>query len=379
MQENPSTIPAQLTGASLSPSAGRDIVVIGASAGGIQVLLRILQSLPETFDAAVLVAVHIGSRRSLLPQILNRAGPLAVDFGKHGEPIQSGRVYVAPPDQHMLVADGHIELSGGARENHFRPAIDPLFRTAAAAYGDRLVGLVLSGALSDGTVGLAAIKARGGITIVQDPAEALVTGMPASAISAGGIDLVLSSQELIDRLPSIVRARPVAPEPPRERMSTSEPPEHGVIRESLQAQAADIPHAGATLFTCPDCGGTLWQADEEGILRFQCHVGHGWNWEALLVQKSDQLEAALWAASRLFVERSILQRQIAARLLSADAEPAHVDELEALSLADERRSHDIQTMLEELSLAASKQQSSVASSPEPFEARERRLAPKSSD
>ncbi len=378
MQENEPGMTARLTDESTAPSVDRDIVAVGASAGGIQVLLRILGALPDDFNAAVLVTVHIGSRRSLLPQILDRAGPLAADFGKHGEPIRRGHVYIAPPDQHMLVADGHIELSGGPRENHFRPAIDPLFRTAAAAYGNRLVGLVLSGALSDGTIGLAAIKARGGVTIVQDPAEALVTGMPASAMSAGGIDFVLSSQELMDQLPSIMRARPVATEPPRERMPASEPPEHGIIRESLHAQAADLPHRGATLYTCPDCGGSLWQADEAGILRFQCHVGHGWSWEALLGQKSDQLEAALWAASRLFVERAILQRQIATRLRSAGTDQAEIGQLEALSLVDEHRSRDVQQMLEELSLIASEQQSDVVSSMDPSVARKRRLAPKSS-
>jgi len=207
-----------------TPSANRDIVAIGASAGGIQVLLRILESVPDDFDAAVLVTVHIGNRRSLLPQILDRAGPLTADFAKHGEPIRHGRIYIAPPDQHMLVDDGYIELSSGPRENHFRPAIDPLFRSVAAAYGNRVVGLILSGALSDGAVGLAAIKAQGGLTIVQDPDDALVTGMPASALSYSEIDYVLTTQELVDRLSSIVYARPVAQETLSEPMPSSEPP-----------------------------------------------------------------------------------------------------------------------------------------------------------
>ncbi len=136
-------------------------------------------------------------------------------------------------------------------------------------------------------------------------------------------------------------------------MSIREPLENEVIQQNLQDQAADLPRPGATLFTCPDCGGTLWQADEEGILRFQCHVGHGWSWEALLGQKSDQLEATLWAASRLLVERAILQRQIATRLQSANGDLAHAAELEELAVEDERKSRDVQDMLEELALVAS--------------------------
>jgi two-component system chemotaxis response regulator CheB len=346
--------------AATSPVTGFDVVAIGASAGGIQVLLRLLESIPDDFPAAVLVVIHIGNRRSLLPQILDRASSLAVDFGKQGEPIRSGRVYIAPPDHHMLVSDGQIELSAGPRENHFRPAIDPLFRSVAAAYDDRAIGLVLSGALSDGTVGLAAIKARGGLTIVQDPAEALVTGMPSSALSHNTVDLVLTTQEIIEHLASGAGLQPVARSFQEHQMATPELSGDKVIQQDLREQEADLVEDALTLFTCPDCGGTLWQVSEEGILRFQCHVGHGWSWEALLTQKSDQLESALWATSRLFVERAILQRQIAERLLRSEAGSVDAFHLRALSRSDERKSQEIQTMLAELPLAASENQPAEA-------------------
>ncbi len=334
----------------LDPRSGkpRDIIAIGASAGGVQVLLRIIAALPPDFDAAIFIVVHVGNRPSLLPRLLTRAGSLPAAHAEDGEPIRHGRIYVAPPNEHMLVADGRIRLSHGPRENRFRPAIDPLFRTVADAYGSRVIGIVLSGALSDGTVGLAAVRAHGGLTIVQDPAEALVSGMPASAMASGNIDLVLTSNEMVALFSTLAQA--MAPNANRTDFDGAPPPapHDKIIEQDLYRQSVDDAPSSSTLFTCPDCGGTLWQVDEAGVLRFQCHVGHGWSWEALLEQKTTQLESALWATSRLFVERAILRRQVASRSVRVAPDASNASLLHVLADQDEQRSREVQDMLSEL-------------------------------
>lgn len=170
------------------------VVVIGASAGGIRALLEIVSQLPAEFPAPVLVVVHIGRGRSALPQIIERAGVLSASHARHGEPVRPGHIYVAPPDVHMLVRSGRIVLDRGPRENHSRPAIDPLFRSAASEYGSGTIGVILSGALSDGTAGLMMIKGHGGTVIVQDPEEAIVGGMPESALNLVDADQVLAAR-----------------------------------------------------------------------------------------------------------------------------------------------------------------------------------------
>src|SRR5689334_21556883 len=178
-----------------------DIIVIGASAGGISTLSELVKLLPEDLDAAVFVVVHIPRHSSnLLPRILSRKGVLPASSPVEGEKIERGRIYVAPPDQHMLIKPGRIRLVHGPRENGSRPAIDPLFRTAARVYGQRVVGVVLSGTLDDGTAGLIAIKRRGGIAIAQDPDEALYAGMPTSAIEHHTVDYVLPVSEIASTL-----------------------------------------------------------------------------------------------------------------------------------------------------------------------------------
>src|SRR5688572_19965913 len=180
---------------------GHDIVVIGASAGGIEALIEITRGLPADFPAALFVVVHLPSYgRSLLPEILSRAGKLSAVHPQHGDEIVPGRIYVAPPDKHLLLRDGHIHVMHGPRENRQRPAIDPLFRTAAVSFGPRVVGVVLSGNLDDGTAGLQAIKLQGGTAIVQDPDTAVYQGMPQSAIENVDIDFVLPVNEIAAKL-----------------------------------------------------------------------------------------------------------------------------------------------------------------------------------
>lgn len=290
-----------------------NLIVIGASAGGISSLLRIVRNLPETLEAAVLVVVHIGQGPSELPKILGRAAHLPVSHAIDREPICQGHIYVAPPDYHVIVRDGHLGLSHGPREHHTRPAIDPLFISAARAFGARVIGVVLSGALSDGAAGLMAIKARGGRAVVQDPGEALNEGMPRSALRLVDADAVLPAGDIAAAISEMIALRSTASVREGTTMAEREDATSNRIKEDFREQESDARAGELTPFTCPDCGGTLWQAATNGILSFRCHVGHAWSWEALVGNKSDELETALWASVRLLVERATLNRQIAVR------------------------------------------------------------------
>jgi two-component system chemotaxis response regulator CheB len=291
-------------------AVGRDIVVIGGSAGSIEAVTEVVRGLPADFPAAVFVVVHFpGSVRSTLPRILGRASPLPALHVRDGEPIEPGRIYVAPPDCHLLLSDGHTRLTKGPKENGHRPAIDPLFRTAAHGYGPRVVGVVLSGNLNDGTAGLLTIKQRDGIAIVQSLETALYQGMPRSAIDQVEVDHVLSPSE-IPLLLSELTLEPVShlkvvP------MSVDSSAEEQADEFAL-ADRHKNPGIPSTM-TCPECHGTLWEVKEDELVRFRCRVGHAYSDEALLVHQSEQLEAALWTALRALEENSALARRLAAR------------------------------------------------------------------
>jgi two-component system chemotaxis response regulator CheB len=325
---------------------GRDIVVVGASAGGIQALLAMVQGLPADFPGAVFVVVHTTpTGPSVLPRLLTRAGPIPARHPENGEPIVAGQIYVAPPDQHLLVHPGFVELTHGPRENHSRPAVDPLFRSASRAYGPRVTGVVLSGALGDGTAGLLSIKARGGLAIVQDPADAIVDGMPRSALRLVQADCVLPAAKIAPALVQFAN-EPVAT---RGGIEMSDPDEHATatIAQDIAEQANDRRHNELTLFTCPDCGGSLWQVDEGPLLRFRCHVGHAYGSEALLSLKSEELEAALWTCVRLLTEKATLTRQLATRS-TVGGNGNRVQRIEDRAALDERHARVIRELLESM-------------------------------
>jgi two-component system chemotaxis response regulator CheB len=289
--------------------AGHDLVVIGASAGGVEALGEAVGSLPADLPAAVLVVLHLPSNsNSALPGILGRRGSLPAEHAVHGEPIRGGRIYVAPPDRHLLVADGHVHLSRGPRENGHRPAVDPLFRSAARYYGPRVIGVVLSGALDDGTAGLLAIKGQGGVAVAQDPKDALYPGMPSSAIQHAGVDHVAPAAAMgavLDRL-----VRQPAPGGPRD---VPEELQFEVDSEELAMSAQDQHRPGRPSgFGCPDCNGVLWEIDEANLIRFRCRVGHAWSQESLVARQSETLESALWVALRSLEERAALSHRLAA-------------------------------------------------------------------
>jgi two-component system, chemotaxis family, protein-glutamate methylesterase/glutaminase len=176
---------------------GHDIVVVGASAGGVEALRALVGKLPRDLPAAILVVLHVApDHKSILPHILTDAGPLPAEQAKDGEPLKAGRIYVAPPDRHMVVDDAVVRLTRSPPEGGHRPAVDTLFRTAARFHGARVVGIVLSGALDDGTAGLVAVKQRGGVTVVQDPDEALCADMPRNALENVKIDHCLPTAQI---------------------------------------------------------------------------------------------------------------------------------------------------------------------------------------
>jgi two-component system chemotaxis response regulator CheB len=329
----------------------RDIVVIGGSAGGIPALTTLVAALPEDFPAALMVVVHIPPYAvSHLPEMLSRAGPLPASHAQHGETIEPRRIYVAPPDRHLLVRNGRIELSRGPRENHTRPAIDPLFRTVARSYGPRVIGIVLSGALSDGSMGLLAIKTRGGVAIVQDPEEAVIASMPLSALQRTAPDHVLPVPEISAILTQLVRQPAIAQGGAR-IVDTIDAEERWevVIAEDFAEQATDGRSEETTLFTCPDCGGVLWQGGERPVLQFRCHVGHAFAPEVLLSEKSEELEAALWSSLRLLKEKATLTQQLATRTRrtgTGRAASQAADRIAEQADLDVQHAHVIQELLE---------------------------------
>jgi two-component system chemotaxis response regulator CheB len=297
---------------------GYDIIVIGASAGGVEAVSTVARALPADLQAAVFVVVHFpASARSVLPQILERAGPLPAAHAQDGEAIQPGRIYVAPPGRHLLLEDGRMRLIAGPRENGAIPAVDPLFRSAARWHAGRVVGVVLTGNLDDGTAGLVAIKHRGGVAVVQDPDEALYDGMPRSAIDNAPVDHVVP----VARIPALLAELARTPRPgndptPQGPMDDRIRFESDIIAMRPEVTTGDdTEHPGQVSgFTCPECHGALWEIQEDGVVRYRCRVGHGYTTEAMLSENGRDVEAALWIGFRALRERAALCRRMGDRL-----------------------------------------------------------------
>lgn len=289
-------------------------MVVGASAGGVEALAELFAGLPADVPASFFVVLHVPERgTSVLPEILGRRGPLPARHPADGAVIEPGRVYVAPPGQHLLVKRGRVRLVRGPRENGARPAVDPLFRSAAAAYGPRVVGVVLSGTLDDGTSGLQAVKERGGTAVVQDPDEALYAGMPRSAMENVAVDHVLPLARIA---PLLVR---LAGTPVEEPKGGGEVPDD--IRDEIDAVEMDprLVHADdhpgtPSGYTCPECHGALWEIQQGELVRYRCRVGHAYSVETLLSEQGTAMEAALWTALRALEERASLSRGMAERM-----------------------------------------------------------------
>ena len=286
----------------------RDIVVMGASAGGVETLARLVADLPAEFPAAIFVVLHLlPTGHSALPEILDRAGPLPAATAENGDEIERGRIYVAPPDRHLLLLPDRVRLTHGPRENGHRPALDPLFRSAARAYRERVIAVVLSGSLDDGTAGLRLVKRLGGTTVAQDPEDALYPGMPASAVGSEAARHVAPLAEIPALLCDLVDT-PI-------EMAAGPPPDPQLLESAEPDRSDDEPTAGdLTGLTCPECGGALWEhLDRDGYVRFKCHVGHAYSPDSLETAQAAGLEMAMWSALRTLEERGALFRRLARR------------------------------------------------------------------
>jgi len=258
--------------------SGHDIVTIGVSADGLEALKTIAGNLPADFPAAVFIVQHIGAGGAMvLADILSSVGPLKAVYPEDRDPIQPGRIYVAPPDHHMLIENGCVRVTHGPKENRRRPSVDVLFRSAAHAYGAKVVGIVLSGNLNDGTAGLLAIKKCGGVAVIQDPAEASYPAMPRSAAERVLVDYCLPLSDIAPVLSNL--ARDAANEDPPT-------PSEMEMEVEIATGETNAPEAMEKLgkpseLTCPECKGVLWELNDNDLLWFRCRAGHAYLAESL--------------------------------------------------------------------------------------------------
>ena len=282
---------------------------MGASAGGIPPIERVLSALPSDFPASVLIAIHTAAEGPrLLSEVMGRMSALPVSYAVDGDAPKASRVYLAPPDRHLLLETNLLRVTAGPRENRHRPAIDPLFRSAARAYGSRVVAVLFSGLLDDGTAGLKAVAGCGGVTIVQDPGEARFASMPRNAVENDSPRYVLPVQRIAGTLIYLV----VNGNPRR----TTEDQVHSKLNNEVKIAEIDMSaikdaKPGApSAYVCPECNGTLWEIREGDLLRFRCRVGHAYGAESLLASKNEELEGALWTALRTLEEKVALHRRL---------------------------------------------------------------------
>ncbi len=277
----------------------RDIVVIGASAGGIEALSQIIAAIPEDLPASLFVAVHLSPvHQSRLPEIFMARGPWRALHPVDGQAIARRQIYIAPPDNHLFLRHGYMQVTRGPKENGHRPSVDALFRTAARAYGPRVIAVVLTGFLDCGTAGLLSVKARGGLALVQDPESAYAPEMPRSAIRHATVDEVLPLDRVAKRLIELVH--------------TSAEPASTAVPRAVAEIEGDEPGVPAEL-VCPLCRGALTEASLGDFQQFQCHVGHTFSLQSILGQQTEETERALWASVRALTESAALATRMAGR------------------------------------------------------------------
>ncbi|QQP90724.1 chemotaxis protein CheB [Skermanella sp. TT6] len=315
----------------------RDIVVIAASAGGVGALQILCAGLPKDLASAVLIVQHVSpSAKSMLPAILGRTASLPVIHPAEGDAIRSGQIYVAPPDRHLLVRQGYLLVRRGPKENRTRPAADPLFRSAAAAYGSRVVGLVLTGTLDDGTAGLLAVKRCGGIAAVQDPDDAAWPDMPRHAMQKVAVDHCLP----LDRLADLIRRLSLEPAGPQPPIPADIELEARIAEQEMIAMIEETENNSLSgrpaLITCPDCGGAMMEVMDGPLLRFRCHIGHAYSPATLAEAQAEAFEQALAMALRTHHERIKLFERMAE---NATAHGQHHAAAKWTAAAEEARGH----------------------------------------
>ncbi len=303
---------------------GHDIIVIGTSAGGLKALSAIFSGLPTQINAVFFVVQHLAADKpSILPQILEDVGSFPASHPTDGEKIQPGRIYIAPPDYHLLVNDGLMRVVRGPQENRFRPAIDTLFRSAARTYGSRVVGVILTGYLDDGTVGLQAVKTRGGVAVVQDPNEAEYPSMVKSALRYVKVDYCIPLAEIPDLLVHLASYPPAKEElyPVTKEIEI----ESNITEQVMNTKEflENVEQIGTrTTYSCPECNGSIWQIGTEEPLRFRCHIGHSFTADIFISEQTQNIENALWSAVRAMEEKVTFSRQMAERMKNYNLQKA---------------------------------------------------------
>lgn len=290
----------------------RDVVVVGASAGGVEALRAMVAGLPADLPATIVVVLHVPSYgRSVLPDILRRSGPLPASHVTRRTEFEPGQILVAPPDRHVVIHDDHVIPTSGPRENGHRPAVDVLFRSAARALGPRVVAVELSGVLDDGAAGMWAVRSRGGLVVVQDPVDCLYGEMPQNVMATVEVDHVLPARDIGALLDRACREPLVgAPQLPPSDLLVAET-DIAMMEEAVMDMAERPGEAAG--FSCPDCGGTLFEVRDGGVARYRCRVGHAWTAQGLFGQQSDQVDDAIWIALRALEEKAALSEQLAER------------------------------------------------------------------
>jgi len=317
---------------------GHDIIVMGASAGGPEALARLLSQLPSELPASVFIVNHIAPETpaSVLLNRLEKASSLPCGFPQNGDTIVRGRVYVAPPNHHLLIKDDQVLVTRGPHENHSRPAIDPLFRSAAVSYDSRVIGVLLSGLLDDGTAGLVAIKRCGGLVVVQDPQEAEFPEMPQSALRHVSSDYCVPVAQMGKLLESLVilPANGAVSIPPDLRLEAE-------IAQRALSNINKVEEIGERVpYSCPDCNGALWEIKHDNLHRFRCQVGHSFSAEVMFRHHSQAVEETLWVALRLLEER----RHMLARLAEQESKQGRT----YLSNSHEERAQEAQVHIDRI-------------------------------
>jgi two-component system chemotaxis response regulator CheB len=285
----------------------RDILAIGTSAGGVEALLYLAENLQADFPASLLLTIHLPSHsRSSLDSLLSSRGALPAQFARDGETLRKSRIYIAPPDRHLLVDGDRLSLGEGPRENNARPAIDPMLRSAAVCCGSRAVGAVLTGTLGDGASGLWTVHRAGGITVVQDPSDAAFSEMPLTALNRAKPDHVVPLQDM----PALLSSLAHEPAGPAKPLPRSIQYEVEIARTGRSSMNEMDEFGRRSVLACPDCGGVMWEIDEGDLSRFRCHVGHTYTAELMSLALDENLRRALASAVRALEERAALARKL---------------------------------------------------------------------
>lgn len=324
--------------------AGRNIIVIGASAGGLEALDQLIAQLPTDLPAAIFIVQHMAPENTAeaLLKRMGRNKAFHCALARDGETFKSGRIYIARPDYHLLIKKKTLLVTKGARENRYRPAIDPLFRSAAVSHGARVVGVILTGMLDDGTAGLVAIKKCGGVTVVQDPKDAAYPDMPTNALNRLKVDHCVSIADMARLLEKLTHESPgrSGPPPPDVRIEAE-------IAERVLSDIAQVDTLGSQVpYNCPNCGGVLWEMasphrNAEHQQRFRCHTGHSFTAAALLTSQTEKIEESLWVSLRMLEERRNLLNSMAGKEARAGGRRAYFERAEETTVHIER----IRTML----------------------------------